>query len=107
MYKVHQDATLLPIDVNCGTYAMDGRESSQSAPRHQWMTAAQFISPVVNIEPSEKINLLIDLRGGDFSEVSARILTAPELNTHNTYETGRSETCRVQRGEDQKEYSEP
>ena len=41
---------------------------------------------MVNIEPSEKINLLIDLRGGDFKEVSARILTAPELNTHNTFE---------------------
>jgi len=86
MYKVHHDATLLPLDVNCGTYALDGRElASISASASKDADGTVHIS-VVNIEPSEKINLLIDLRGGDFKEVSARILTAPELNTHNTFE---------------------
>ena len=86
MYKVHQDATLLPIDVNCGTYAMDGRELASISASASMDDGGTVHISVVNIEPSEKINLLIDLRGGDFSEVSARILTAPELNTHNTYE---------------------
>ncbi|MDF1559007.1 MAG: alpha-N-arabinofuranosidase [Bacteroidales bacterium] len=86
MYKVHQDATLLPLAVNCGTYAMDGRElASISASASKDKNGAVHIS-VVNIEPSERIELLIDLRGGDFKEVSARILTASELNTHNTFE---------------------
>jgi alpha-N-arabinofuranosidase len=86
MYKVHQDATLLPLAVNCGTYAMDGRElASVSASASKDKNGAVHIS-VVNIEPSEDIELHIDLRGGDYNEVSARVLTAPELNTHNTFE---------------------
>jgi len=86
MYKVHHDATLLPLDVNCGTYSMDGRElASISASASKDAAGTVHIS-VVNIEPSEDIELLIDLRGGDYKEVSARILTAPELNTHNTFE---------------------
>ena len=86
MYKVHHDATLLPLDVNCGTYSMDGRElASISASASKDEAGTVHIS-VVNIEPSEDIELLIDLRGGDYKEVSARILTAPELNTHNTFE---------------------
>ena len=86
MYKVHHDATLLPLDVNCGTYSMDGRElASISASASKDEAGTVHIS-VVNVEPSEDIELLIDLCGGDYKEVSARILTAPELNTHNTFE---------------------
>ena len=86
MYKVHHDATLLPLAVNSGTYAMDGRElPSVSASASKDADGTVHIS-VVNIEPSEDIKLLIDLRGGDYKDVSARILTAPELNTHNTFD---------------------
>lgn len=86
MYKVHHDATLLPLAVNSGTYAMDGRElPSVSASASKDADGTVHIS-VVNIEPSEDIELLIDLRGGDYKDVSARILTAPELNTHNTFD---------------------
>jgi len=86
MYKVHHDATLLPLAVNSGTYAMDGRElPSVSASASKDADGTVHIS-VVNIEPAEDIELLIDLRGGDYKDVSARILTAPELNTHNTFD---------------------
>ena len=40
----------------------------------------------MNIDPSKAIEMLIDLRGGDYKDVSGRILTASELTAHNTYE---------------------
>jgi alpha-N-arabinofuranosidase len=41
---------------------------------------------LVNIDPVNDIDLLADMRGGDYSAVSGRILTAPALNSHNTFE---------------------
>jgi len=86
MYKVHHDATLLPAKVNCGNYAMEGRdlpELSVSASKDK--NGLVHIS-LVNIDPSKKINLLIDLRGGTYSGVTGRILTSAALNAHNTFE---------------------
>jgi alpha-N-arabinofuranosidase len=86
MYKVHHDATMLPLTVNCGTYSFGEKElPSLSASASKDKDGKVHIS-IVNIDPVKASDLLIDLRGGEFSDVSARILTAPELNTHNTFE---------------------
>jgi alpha-N-arabinofuranosidase len=86
MYKVHHDATMLPLHLNCENYVMDGRElPALSASASKDKNGLVHIS-LVNIDPAKKVNLLIDLRGGDYSDVTGRILTTPELNTHNTFE---------------------
>jgi len=86
MFKVHHDATMLPLHLNCENYVMDGRElPALSASASKDKNGAVHIS-VVNIDPAKEVKLLIDLRGGDYSDVTGRILTAPELNTHNTFE---------------------
>jgi alpha-N-arabinofuranosidase len=86
MYKVHHDATMLPLHLNCENYVMDGRElPSLSASASKDKNGTVHIS-LVNIDPAKEVKLLIDLRGGDYSDVTGRILTAPELNTHNTFE---------------------
>jgi alpha-N-arabinofuranosidase len=65
---------------------MDGRElPALSASASKDKNGLVHIS-VVNIDPSKEVKLLIDLRGGDYSDVTGRVLTAPELNTHNTFE---------------------
>ncbi len=86
MYKVHHDATMLPLHLNCENYVMDGRElPALSASASKDKNGVVHIS-VVNIDPAKEVKLLIDLRGGDYSDVTGRILTAPELNAHNTFE---------------------
>jgi alpha-N-arabinofuranosidase len=86
MYRVHHDATLLPLVLNCSSYAMDGTElPSVNASASKDKEGVVHIS-VVNIEPARNVRMVIDLRGGDFSKVTGRILTAPELNAHNTFE---------------------
>ncbi len=86
MYKVHHDATMLPLHLNCEDYVMDGKElPALSASASKDKNGLVHIS-VVNIDPAKEVKLLIDLRGGDYSDVTGRILTAPELNTHNTFE---------------------
>ncbi len=86
MYKVHHDATMLPLHLNCENYVMDGKElPALSASASKDKDGAVHIS-IVNIDPAKEVKLLIDLRGGDYSDVTGRILTAPELTTHNTFE---------------------
>ena len=41
---------------------------------------------LVNIDPARAVEMLIDLRGGEYKDVSGRILHAPELTAHNTFE---------------------
>lgn len=92
MYKVHHDATLLPLHLNCGHYSLDGREvPSLSASASRDAKGAVSIS-LVNIDPSAESEVLIDLRGGEFSGVTGRVLSSTELNAHNTFE--KSETVR-------------
>ena len=86
MFKVHHDATMLPLHLNCENYVMDGKElPSLSASASKDKNGLVHIS-LVNIDPSKEVRLLIDLRGGDYADVTGRILTTPELNSHNTFE---------------------
>ena len=86
MFKVHHDATMLPLHLNGENYVMDGKElPSLSASASKSKDGAVHIS-LVNVDPSKEVRLLIDLRGGDYTDVTGRVLTAPELNAHNTFE---------------------
>lgn len=86
MFKVHHDATLLPLHLNCGSYEMEGKElPAVSASASKDMNGKVNIS-LVNIDPSRSVEMLIDLRGGEYGDVSGRILTAPVLTAHNTFD---------------------
>jgi alpha-N-arabinofuranosidase len=86
MYKVHHDATMLPLNINCGSYSMNGRElPALSASASKDRNGIVHIS-LVNIDPVKEVNLLIDLRGGEFSDISGRILASQQISAHNTFD---------------------
>jgi len=86
MYKVHHDATMLPLDINCGSYAMNGKElPALSASASKDKDGVVHIS-LVNIDPVKELNLQIDLRGGEFSDISGRVLASQQINAHNTFD---------------------
>jgi alpha-N-arabinofuranosidase len=86
MYKVHQDATLLPFDLQCEDYQF-GDESvpsiSASASRNQ---AGQVHLTVSNLTVDREIDLSCTLRGVEASGVDGRILTADRMNAINTFD---------------------
>ena len=86
MYRVHHDATMLPLHLNCSSYVMEGKElMSVSASASKDKNGKVNIS-LVNIDPSRAVEMLIDLRGGEYRAVSGRILSAPLLTAHNTFD---------------------
>ena len=85
MYKVHQDAALLPIILERGTYTHGDRSIpalSGSASRDD---QGRVHLSLTNMDPHQPRTVQASLRGGTFSSVSGRILTAEAMNAHNTF----------------------
>jgi alpha-N-arabinofuranosidase len=86
MYKVHHDATRLPVQLLSPDYEFDGRSIpalSMSASRNEEGTVHVSI---VNAHATEAVALDCDLAGIEASTVTGRILTADELDAHNTFD---------------------
>lgn len=88
MYQVHQNATLLPVELAAGRYPF-GAEAipllSASASRDA--EGAVHVS-LCNTHPSAETALACEFRGWSPERVTGRLLTAGAMNAHNTF--GRS-----------------
>lgn len=86
MYNVHQDATLLPMELTTNEYIV-GEEKlpavSVSASRDK---AGKVHISLVNIDAGKPQNVSINLAGLNASAVTGRILTSGKVQDHNTFE---------------------
>ena len=86
MYKVHQDATLLPLDLKTADYSFEKDKIpavSMSASKDK---AGKIHVTLCNLDPRNPNTVAVDLRGAKAVRVSGRILTAEAINAHNTFE---------------------
>jgi len=85
MYKVHQDATLLPIRIECEEYIYD----SMALPAISVSSASKDRSgninvSLANINPNKDVE--IDLNSSSiFSNVKGEIITSPNMNDYNDF----------------------
>lgn len=85
MYRVHQDATYLPLDIISQTKEIRGRNVSlvnASASKKDGLTHITL----ANIDLTNSQNVNIDLSNTKISKVSGRILTSKDIHDHNTFE---------------------
>jgi alpha-N-arabinofuranosidase len=86
MYQVHQDATLLPIDLEQTAYRF-GTDSVQAVTASASRDRNGLVHiTLTNQDPNRGRTLEIQLRGMSASAVSGRILTAAAMNARNTFE---------------------
>jgi alpha-N-arabinofuranosidase len=86
LFTPHHDATLLPIALEHGTYALGDDDIPAvhgSASRDS--TGAIHIT-LVNLDPNTSRSVEADIRGTSISTGRGRILTADTMNAHNTFE---------------------
>ena len=86
MYAVHHDATLLPIELQCGNYQFGDEEIpslNASASRDK---SGKIHITICNLDPKNTAELLCRLEGAGGKSVSGRVLTANAMNAHNTFE---------------------
>ncbi|MCB0110414.1 MAG: hypothetical protein KDE53_31050, partial [Caldilineaceae bacterium] len=86
MYKVHQDATLLPLDLQCDEYAYgDAKIPALTATASRNHEGIVHLS-LSNLDPNHARSVTCNVRGIDAAKVSGRILTADAMNAHNTFD---------------------
>ncbi len=86
LFQVHQDATLLPLDLRCEMYACgENKMPALSATASRDGSGKVHLS-LSNLDPNRPAEVACVLRGLKVSSVSGRILTAPDMHAHNTFE---------------------
>ncbi|MBN2275144.1 MAG: alpha-N-arabinofuranosidase [Bacteroidales bacterium] len=87
LYKVHHDALLLPSDLTCDDYILDGENklSALNGSASKDKNGVIHVS-IVNIDTKNDMMLSVDLRGATVKSVSGKILTAPDIGTFNSFD---------------------
>jgi alpha-N-arabinofuranosidase len=87
MYNVHQDATMIPLNVTGNDYVVGNQKLpaiSVSASKDK--NGVTHIS-LVNIDAVKSQEVNIDIRGAKYTNVSGRILASAKLQDYNSFET--------------------
>ncbi|MCK4557009.1 MAG: alpha-N-arabinofuranosidase [Candidatus Aminicenantes bacterium] len=85
MYKVHQDAILLPVDLECRQYELEGKSIpalSASASRDK---EGKIHVSLCNLNPNQPLETVLEFRGVNVKNVKGTILTADKMTAHNSF----------------------
>lgn len=86
MYNVHQDAKLLPLNIETGDYVLgNDKLPAVSASASVDAAGATHIS-LVNIDSKKSQDVTIQLYGSRYKGVTGRILSSAKLQDHNTFD---------------------
>jgi alpha-N-arabinofuranosidase len=95
MYKVHHDALLLPVEVNCADYSVNENSMpalSVSASRN---VAGEINITVANVDPVNVLNTIVAIDDGKkYKVVRADMITADKMNDYNDF--GKDELVTLQ-----------
>jgi alpha-N-arabinofuranosidase len=86
MYKVHQNGTLIPVEVTAPEYKF-GQVSIPSlhASASRDGSGRLHIS-IVNLDPNRSAEVSMRIAGASVGNITGRVLTAPAMNTTNTFD---------------------
>ena len=86
VYKVHQEATSLPIEFVPGDYTFGNEKIPAINVSASRDTAQRIHVTLCNLDPNQSNRVTAELRGVKLAHLSGRILTAGEITAHNTFE---------------------
>jgi alpha-L-arabinofuranosidase len=94
MYKVHQDATLLPMNIVCEDYSWNGMTLPSVSASASKDSGGKIHVSLSNINPNKDVTLQIDLRGEKkLSQVKGEIITASTMNAYNDFDKPENVNC--------------
>ena len=86
MYKVHHDATLLPLDIQCADYSFAGASLPSVSGSASRNADGVVHVTLANLDPNQAVELACDLRGVAGKQITGRVLTAPAMDAHNSFD---------------------
>ena len=93
MYSVHQDAVLLPVDLQGASYSNGERSIPALSVTASRDREGKIHVSVANLDPSKAQNLRCELKGMAGANVTGEIITASAMNAYNDF--GKPETVNV------------
>ncbi|HET6851441.1 MAG TPA: alpha-N-arabinofuranosidase [Pyrinomonadaceae bacterium] len=86
MYRVHQGATMIPVDLSAPEYKLgDASLPSLSASASRDAEGRLHLS-LVNLDPNRAAEINANVWGAAIKTVTGEVLTAPAMNAMNTFE---------------------
>ena len=86
MYKVHQDATLLPLDLQTDDYSFGNETMPAVSATASRNGHGQLHLSLSNVDPHAGRTVTCTLRGISATGIIGRVLTADALDAHNTFD---------------------
>lgn len=86
MFKVHQGATSLPLELKTPDYVFGAEKLPMVSASASRDAAGKIHLSLVNLHPRDGITVNATLTGVSGSAVTGRLLTGPAMNARNTFE---------------------
>jgi alpha-N-arabinofuranosidase len=86
MYKVHHDATLLPVELRCGDYQFGSEKIPVLNVSASKDKSGKIHLSLCNLDPTKSRELSCKFQGLQAKQVSGRVLTAEAMTAHNTFD---------------------
>ena len=86
MYKVHQDATLLPVELTTPDYKTGEKTVPSLHASASRDKAGRIHLSLVNLDPHHDLPVAVKLAGAEARTVTGRVLTAASMDARNTFE---------------------
>jgi len=84
MYKVHQDAMLIPADLTCENYELEG-ESIPAVNSSASVKDGVMSITMCNLNPNKDEPVELNLGTEDYKKVSAQIVTGKKMAAYNDF----------------------
>ncbi len=86
MYAVHQDATMVPVDVQSERYELAGYSVPSVSASASVDADGKLHVTLSNANPNKPVALKTFVHGMNVNRVHGRVLQASAMNAHNTFE---------------------
>jgi alpha-N-arabinofuranosidase len=86
LYKVHQDATLLPVSLSCNKYELNGKKMDAVNVSASKDAQGKIHLTLVNIDLNNPQTIETELRGVKANKISGKLLTSAKINDYNSFE---------------------
>ena len=86
LYKVHQDAMMIPVKVSSSEYEYSGDKLPAVNCSASIDSTGKIHISLCNIDPDKPESVNVSLESFKVNKISGQILTANKMNEHNTFE---------------------
>ena len=86
MFRVHQEAKLLNIDLKCEDYTNGNKKIPAISASASLDKDGKVHISLANLNPNKSITVICPVIGDTFKKVTGEVLTAGEMNSFNTFE---------------------